>query len=68
MTGARPDAVIGRRLFTDGLNRPVHRGPDGREYVIGPDGRRVYGVWVVPADEPVIVNEYGAGSRRLGLS
>jgi hypothetical protein len=35
--------VIGRRLFTDGVTRAVHRAPDGREYVIGHDGERVYG-------------------------
>jgi hypothetical protein len=52
MTPAVPDPVIGRRLFTDGVNRPVHRAPDGREYVIGPDGGRVSGTWLVPEAEP----------------
>jgi hypothetical protein len=52
MTRPQSDPVIGRRLFADGVNRPVHRGPDGREYVIGPDGGRVYGTWLPPEPEP----------------
>jgi hypothetical protein len=52
MTPAAPDPVIGRRLFTDGVSLPVHRGPDGREYVIGYDGGRVYGAWLAPEAEP----------------
>jgi hypothetical protein len=51
MTGAQPDPVIGRRLFTDGVTRRVHSAPDGREYVIGHDGERVYGTWLVPESE-----------------
>jgi hypothetical protein len=52
MTGAQLDPIVGRRLFTDGVTRPVHRGQDGREYVIGPDGGRVYGTWLPPEPEP----------------
>jgi hypothetical protein len=52
MAAPAPDPVIGRRLFTDGVTRPAHRGPDGREYVVGSDGRRVYGTWLVPEPEP----------------
>jgi hypothetical protein len=48
MTRPKADPVIGRRLFTDGVTRPVHRGPDGREYVIGNDGGRVHGTWLAP--------------------
>jgi hypothetical protein len=51
MSGPQAD-LIGRRLFTDGVTRSVHRGPDGREYVIVPDGGRVYGTWLVPGAEP----------------
>jgi hypothetical protein len=43
MTQPQPDAVIGTRLFTDGITRPIYRGPDGREYVIGNDRGPVYG-------------------------
>jgi hypothetical protein len=32
--------------------RAVYRGPDGREYVIGDDGGRVYGTGLVPEREP----------------
>jgi hypothetical protein len=56
---APPDPVVGRRLFTDGVTRPVHRGPDAREYVIGHEGERVYGTWLVPLDEAVIGQEQG---------
>jgi hypothetical protein len=35
------DRVIGRRLFTDGLERDVHQGDDGRQYVVNSDGQRV---------------------------
>lgn len=58
-TGASPtDAVIGERLFVDGVVRQVFAGDLG-QYVLGPDGERVYGVWVLvdeeDADKPVIV-------------
>jgi hypothetical protein len=52
MTPAVPDPVIGRRLFTDGVTRAVHGGPDGREYVIGHDGGRIYGTWLLADAEP----------------
>jgi hypothetical protein len=52
MGGPQADPVIGRRLFTDGVTWPIHRGPDGREYVIGPDGGRVHGTWLVLEAEP----------------
>lgn len=38
--------------FTDGTFRPVFEEPDGRQYVIGDDGGRVYGVWLKPTDDP----------------
>jgi hypothetical protein len=52
MTQPQPDPVPGQRLFTDGITWPGHRGPDGREYVRGYDGGRVYGAWLVPESEP----------------
>jgi hypothetical protein len=48
------DRVIGRRLFTDGLERDVYEDAEGRQYVFDGDGERVYGVWLWPPDEPVI--------------
>lgn len=57
---ARPsDAVIGHRLFADGAERDVFRGDDGQQYVIGPDGEQVRGVWLLTPelmeDAPIIV-------------
>ena len=46
----------GRRLFTDGIERDVYEDANGRQYVVGYDGESVYGVWLPPADEPVIVS------------
>ena len=58
MAAPSPDQVLGRRLFTDGNTRPVH--VDGeRQYVLGDDGERVYGQWLLPSDEPVIVEDRG---------
>lgn len=52
------DPVIDRRLFTGGVECEVHRDDQG-QYVMGPDGERVYGVWVLTEDAwedvPVIV-------------
>jgi hypothetical protein len=49
--------VIGHRLFTDGLTRPVYE--DHRGQFIIEDGDRIDGVWLVPedngADMPLIV-------------
>jgi len=33
-----PDPVLGRRLFTDGVTRPVSLDAAGKPYVVGPDG------------------------------
>jgi hypothetical protein len=46
--------IIGRRLFTDGVERDVREARDGRQYVED-DGELVYGHWLLPADEAVIV-------------
>jgi hypothetical protein len=45
---------LGECLFTDGTTRPVFEDPDGRQYV-GGDGKRVYGTWLPPADEPLVL-------------
>jgi hypothetical protein len=49
------DRLIGRRLFPDGLERDVYEDAQGRQYVLNPDGEKVYGVWLLPADEPEVV-------------
>jgi hypothetical protein len=35
--------IIGRRPLTDGIDRDVYEDAEGRQYVIDPDGKRVYG-------------------------
>ena len=34
------EQIIGRRLFTDGLERDVYEDALGRQDVLGPDGER----------------------------
>ncbi len=53
--------VVGRVPFAHGVTRDVHEDADGRQWVVGYGGERVYGVWLPPADEPVIVP--GEGRR-----
>jgi hypothetical protein len=38
--------------LVDGMVRTVYEESDSRQFVLGDDGQRVYGVWVLPADEP----------------
>ncbi|MBI3410369.1 MAG: hypothetical protein HY040_18675 [Planctomycetes bacterium] len=45
------DPIIGERLFTDGVTRPVYWDSRG-QYVIDGNGQKVYGVWIFPAEEP----------------
>ena len=47
--------VVGRVPFADGVTRDVYEKADGRQWVAGYGGERVYGVWLPPADEPVVV-------------
>lgn len=56
MNQPAPDRVIGWRLFTDGTERPVYKDANGRQYVAADEGRRVEGVWLLPAHEPVVVS------------
>jgi hypothetical protein len=52
------DRLLGFRTFTDGTRRPVYADRDGRQYVLGNDGERVYGTGVPEgdaADGPVII-------------
>jgi hypothetical protein len=46
------DRVIGQRLFVDGVTRSVRLDAAGKQYVVGPDGGRVPGVWVLPPEVP----------------
>jgi hypothetical protein len=53
------DPILRHRLFTDGACRTVYTAPDRRQYVLGYDGEKVCGVWLL-ADEaacavPIIV-------------
>jgi hypothetical protein len=34
--------------------RPVYEQPHARQYVVEVDGKRFYGVWFIPRDEPAI--------------
>ena len=62
MSRVCPPCVIRRVPFVDGVTRDVHEDADGRQWVACHDGERVYGVWLLPADEPVVV----AGERKPG--
>jgi hypothetical protein len=42
------------RRFTDGGTRPGFEGAGGRQYVED-GGDRIYGSWLPPSDEPVLV-------------
>jgi hypothetical protein len=44
-----PDSrVVCRRLFVDSVERDVYEDSDGRQWVVGYEGERVYGVRLVP--------------------
>jgi hypothetical protein len=47
--------VLGRRLFTDGVEREVYQDAECRQYVLGQDAEVVHGQWLPPPDEPVVV-------------
>ena len=53
---ARVVLAYRRRAFADGATRDVYEDADGRQWVAGYDGERVYGVWLVPGDEPLVVD------------
>jgi hypothetical protein len=55
MTDATDSHTLGRVPFTDGTERDVDEDEDGRQWLVGHEGERVYGVWLPPADEPVLV-------------
>jgi hypothetical protein len=37
------------------VERLVYEDAEGRQYVLGDDGTKVPGVWLLPADEPTTV-------------
>jgi len=55
MSEATGSPVVARVPFVDGVTRDVREDADGRQWVVGYDGERVYGVWLPPADGPVVV-------------
>jgi hypothetical protein len=44
--------VVGWRRFVDGVDRQVYE-----TYVVGYEGEPVYGQWLMPADEPALVDD-----------
>jgi hypothetical protein len=56
MSAPGESRIVGRVPFTDGVTREVYKDSDGRQWVTGYDGERVYGVWMMPPDEPVIIS------------
>jgi hypothetical protein len=55
MSDASEPRVVGRVPFVDGATRDVYEGPHGRQWVTGYASERVYGLWLLPPDEPVVV-------------
>jgi hypothetical protein len=47
--------AVGRVPFVDCVAREVYKGDDGNRSVVGDDGERVYGVWLMLADEAVVI-------------
>jgi hypothetical protein len=46
------ERIIGHRRFVDGVVRAVRLDAAGKQSVLGPDGERVPGVWVLPPGVP----------------
>jgi hypothetical protein len=53
------DEHVASTEFLGGAMRPVFQTPEGRQYVVDDDGKRVYGVWFIleDADRPVVVDD-----------
>ncbi|HEX5270201.1 MAG TPA: hypothetical protein VFW33_06940 [Gemmataceae bacterium] len=45
----RPSPPIGRARGPDGAERDVYEDADGRQYVLGAQGEKVYGLWLLNA-------------------
>ena len=56
MDGRGDSGVVGRVPFVDGVTRDVYEDADGCKWVAGYDGERVYGLWLVPPDEPLVIS------------
>jgi hypothetical protein len=39
--------ALGTCRFVDGSTRTVHMDPAGKQYVVGDDGQRMDGIWLV---------------------
>jgi hypothetical protein len=66
MRDAAEPRIVGRVRFVDGVTRDVHEDADCRRWVVGYDGEHVYGLWLVPADEPLLLMEPHRDRRRRG--
>jgi hypothetical protein len=42
--------IIGYRHFVDGIRRPIYQDAHG-QYVLGDEGERVHGVYLIPEDD-----------------
>jgi hypothetical protein len=58
------DRVVGRRLFTDGIEREGYEDDSERQYVFGPDSEQVFGQWLLPADKPLVIGPVGVQFLR----
>ena len=47
------------------MTRAECEGAEGRQWVAGYDGEHVYGAWLPPADEPVVVGQPNSASSSL---
>jgi hypothetical protein len=45
------DPVVGYRFFIDGSKRPIYEDRHG-QYVVNDDGDQLYGVYMIPPEEP----------------
>jgi hypothetical protein len=68
MSGAADCPVVGHVPFADGVTRDVYEDADGRQWVVGYDGERVYGVWLMPADEPTVIAGGGPDKQDPAIS
>jgi hypothetical protein len=63
MSEVTDSRIVGCVPFVDGATREVYEDAEGRQWAIGYDGERVYGVWLLPVDEPLILQPERPGTR-----